>query len=87
MLVASDVQGKRVPSPPLSVETPSRGPQEWSYLFGGEEQEMEAMVEALLTAFPTPTTEREAARDDSCMLLKSFPILHSLLFPVLSCCN
>jgi len=65
--VVGDVTGKGVPTPPPSVETSRKSPQEWSYLFGGEEQEMEAMVEALLTTFPTPTTEREAARADSCM--------------------
>jgi len=66
-LVVGDVTGKGVPTSPPSMETSRKSPQEWSYLFGGEEQEMEAMVEALLTSFPTPTTEREAARVDSCM--------------------
>ena len=51
-----------VTSPPaLLEETPHRTQQEWSYLFGGEEQELQAMVEELLTGFPTLTTEREPA--------------------------
>lgn len=47
--------------PPLLEETPHRTQQEWSYLFGGEEQEMQAMVEELLTLFPSSTTESESA--------------------------
>ena len=60
---AGDLAGQPgVTSPPALLEgTPHRTQQEWSYLFGGEEQELQAMVEELLTAFPTLTTERESA--------------------------
>ena len=81
---AGDLTGQPgVTSPPaLLEETPHRTQQEWSYLFGGEEQELQAMVEELLTAFPTLTTERESATSAA-----SFPRAFPRAFQFLIACS
>ena len=54
-------QGVNTPTLPDLPSIPSRTftMGEWSSMFGGEEEEMDAMVIELLAAFPTQTTESE----------------------------
>ena len=57
-------QAVNTPTLPELSSVPSSVPHtfttgEWGSLFGGEEEEMDAMVREILTAFPTQTTESE----------------------------